>query len=180
MQTKTRKLVMIALLAALLAVLSPFTIPIGPIPFSLALFAVFLTGALLPPLAAVAAVGVYVLLGLVGLPVFSGFGAGPQVLLGPTGGYLAGYFLIAAATALGRRFSQRLLVQLGLALLGALSCYLLGTLWFMTVTGVTFMEGLWMCVFPFILPDAVKAMLALLLAKALEHRMNNTIKRDNT
>lgn len=170
-KTKTHTLVMTALMAALLAVLSPFTIPIGPIPFSLALFAVFLTGAMLPPMPALAAVGVYVLLGVVGLPVFSGFGAGPGVLLGPTGGYLAGYFLIALGTSLGRAHFQNYAVQLGLALAGMLGCYLLGTLWFMAVTGSSFLRGLAVCVAPFALPDCAKAALALGLARLLDKRL---------
>lgn len=170
-KTKTQTLVMTALMAALLAVLSPFTIPIGPIPFSLALFAVFFTGAMLPSLPALAAVGVYILLGVVGLPVFSGFGAGPGVLLGPTGGYLAGYFFIALATSLGRARFQSYGVQLLLALAGMAACYLLGTLWFMVVTGSTFLRGLAVCVVPFALPDCAKAALALALARLLDKRL---------
>lgn len=170
-KTKTQTLVMTALMAALLAVLSPFTIPIGPIPFSLALFAVFFTGAMLPPLPALASVGVYVLLGVVGLPVFSGFGAGPGVLVGPTGGYLVGYFIIAFATSLGRAKFRNYGLQLTLALAGMAGCYLLGTLWFMVVMDTTFVRGLAVCVVPFILPDCAKAALALALARVLDKRL---------
>ncbi|MDL2293661.1 biotin transporter BioY [Ruminococcaceae bacterium OttesenSCG-928-D13] len=171
LKTKTQTLVMTAMMAALLAVLSPFTLPLGPVPFTLALFAVFLTGALLPPLPAVAAVAVYTLLGLAGMPVFSGFRAGPQVLLGPTGGYLAGYFLIALATALAVRRTTNYAIRLAAALGGLAACYLLGTLWYVVSTGAGFLSGLMVCVAPFALWDALKAVLALVLARALERRM---------
>ncbi len=107
MQTKLQKMVFAALLAALLAVLSPFVIPVGLVPITLATFVVFLTGALLPPLYAVASIGVYLLIGLVGLPVFSGFVGGPGVLFGPTGGFLIGYFCLAGAVSLAVKLSQK-------------------------------------------------------------------------
>ncbi|MFV0412405.1 MAG: biotin transporter BioY, partial [Oscillospiraceae bacterium] len=90
-KSKTGQMVFAALMAALIAVLAQIMVPIGPVPFSMAIFGVFFAGAMLPPLAASASIAVYLLLGIVGLPVFTGFKGGPQVLLGPTGGYLAGY-----------------------------------------------------------------------------------------
>lgn len=171
-KSRTRTLVMTALMAALMAVVSPFTIPVGPIPITLGTFAVFFTGAMLPPAAAMASLGTYILLGAVGLPVFSGFRAGPQVLAGPTGGYLVGYFLVALAVALVVRRTNRFWVQLAAAMGGMCACYLLGTLWYMVVAGASFWSGLVLCVFPFIIPDVVKAAAALALARALRSRLN--------
>lgn len=170
-KTKTHTLVLTALLAALLALLSPLTLPVGPVPVTLALFAVFFAGALLPPAAAMAGVGVYICLGAVGLPVFSGFRSGPQVLAGPTGGYIAGYFLIVLALSLAARRSQKRLVLLAAGLAGLAGCYLLGTLWFTLVTGAGFLGGLSVCVLPFVLPDLIKLAAALLLAAAVRRRL---------
>lgn len=170
-KSKTYTLVLTGVMAALIAVLSPFTIPLGPIPFSLAVFAVYLAGAMLPPLPALAAVLVYLLLGVAGMPVFSGFQAGPQVLLGPTGGYLAGYFLLALAASLAVGASPKFPLRLAGALAGLVVFYLLGTLWYVFVTGAGFLSGLLVCVAPFVVWDCLKAVLALGLAAALQKRM---------
>ena len=96
----TKDLVLTALFAALTAVLAQIQLPIGPVPFNLAVFGAFLAGMLLEPAWAAASMGVYMLLGAVGIPVFAGFMGGPAVLLGKTGGYVIGYIFIAMATAL--------------------------------------------------------------------------------
>ncbi|MDL2254267.1 biotin transporter BioY [Ruminococcaceae bacterium OttesenSCG-928-I18] len=144
-------------------------VPIGPVPFTLAILGVAFLGAMLPPPWAAGSLGAYLLLGLCGLPVFAGFNAGPGVLLGPTGGYLAGYFLLALAVSLARK--KPLPLQWLAAAAGMSGCYLLGTLWYTLVTGATFLSGLVLCVVPFVLPDALKITLALLLARALQRRM---------
>lgn len=173
MQTKTRTLVMCALMAAVLCVLSPIPIPIGPVPFTLGIFAVFLTGAMLPPMGALACVAVYVALGMVGLPVFSSFQAGPQVLVGPTGGYIVGYFIIVLFTSLAVRRTRRMGPQLAAGIAGLSLCYVLGTLWYMVAVGTTFAAGLAVCVVPFVLPDILKGVLALWLAKVLRRRIRS-------
>ncbi len=168
---KMRKLVQAAIVCALLCVLAQVVLPIGPVPFSMAVFGVALAGALLPPLWAMACIGSYLALGLCGLPVFAGFGAGPGVLLGPTGGYLAGYFVLALALSLAAKAKLALPLQALCAVAGLLGCYLLGTLWFMVAAGSTFWNGLVLCVLPFVLPDLGKLALALLLARALQRRL---------
>ena len=92
------QMVQIALFSGILCIVAPFTIPVpmSPVPLSLATFVVYLAGALLGAKQGTAGVLVYLLLGAVGLPVFSGFSGGIGVLFGPTGGYLMGYLLCAA------------------------------------------------------------------------------------
>lgn len=170
-KNKTRTMAVTALMAALMAVISPFIIPVGAIPFSLAVFAVFLSGAMLPPLSAVVSVAVYVMLGLVGLPVFSGFRGGPQVLAGATGGYIAGYFFLALATALGAKLFKSFAARFACALAGLAVMYFLGTLWYSYITGASFVSGLMVCVVPFIIPDIIKGVLALGLAHAVQKRI---------
>lgn len=170
-KSKTQTLVMTALFAALLCVLSPMAIPIGPIPFTLGIFAVYLVGAMLPFPAGLASLAVYILIGVCGLPVFSGFRGGPQVLVGATGGYIVGYFFIVAATSLTAKFSKRYWVRLLGGLGGMVVCYAIGTLWYAFITGASFLSGLAVCVVPFVIPDIIKAALAIGLAQALANKL---------
>jgi biotin transport system substrate-specific component len=97
---KIRNMVFTAVFAAVLCVVSPLTIPIGPIPLSLATFAIYLAASTLDWKYGTLSVVVYVALGLVGLPVFSRFEGGIQKLVGPSGGFIAGYILMALAAGL--------------------------------------------------------------------------------
>ena len=87
---KTKDLTLTAVMAALICIAGPLTIAIGPVPLSLATFAVYLAGAVLGPKRGTAAVALYLVIGIVGVPVFSGFTGGFQQLAGVTGGSLIG------------------------------------------------------------------------------------------
>ena len=156
----TQRLTLSALLCALCAVLSQILIPLPPVPISLSLLGVHLSGALLGRRWAAAAVGCYVLLGAVGVPVFAGFSGGVSVLLGPTGGFLFGYILCAWIVGrIARRSSSRRVLLLAMAA-GTLACYALGTAWFSFVSGTNLAGSLSACVLPFIPGDALKILLA--------------------
>ncbi len=94
----TGALAAVALMAAVLTLCAWITIPLGPVPFTMQNFGIFAALGLLGGRRGSLTVAVYLLLGLVGLPVFSGFGAGPGALLGPTGGFLLGFLLCALVT----------------------------------------------------------------------------------
>lgn len=167
----TKDLVLTALFAALTAVLAQIQLPIGPVPFNLAVFGAFLAGMLLEPAWAAASMGVYMLLGAVGIPVFAGFMGGPAVLLGKTGGYVIGYIFIALTTALAVKRSGKLPVIGAAMLAGLLVCYGFGTAWFMAVTGADLVSALGWCVLPFIVPDVCKGVLACVLGRLLAGRL---------
>ena len=167
----TKDLVLTALFAALTAVLAQIQLPIGPVPFNLAVFGAFLAGMLLEPAWAAASMGVYMLLGAVGIPVFAGFMGGPAVLLGKTGGYVIGYIFIALATALAVKRSGKLPVIGAAMLAGLLVCYGFGTALFMAVTGADLVSALGWCVLPFIVPDVCKGVLACVLGRLLAGRL---------
>ena len=165
---KVKDMTYIAIFAALMAICAWISIP-APVPFTLQTFAVFAAVGMLGGKRGTIAVAVYILLGAVGLPVFSGFAGGPGALLGMTGGYIVG-FLAAALVMWGvTRILGNGVWPLGLAmLLGLLACYALGTVWFMDVYirtkgAITLLTVLSKCVFPFVLPDLVKIGLALLV-----------------
>ncbi len=171
-----RDLCQIAIGAALIAVCSWLSIPFT-VPFTLQSFAVCLIAALLGLRRGPLAVLIYLLLGAAGLPVFSGFRAGLGTLLGATGGYLVGFLLAALAVGFATdRFSGRALpLALGM-LFGMLLCYICGTAWFVSIYSrgsgsIGVLGALNLCVFPFLLPDALKCALALFLALRLRNHI---------
>jgi len=109
----------------------------------------------LPAGRAFASVGVYVLVGALGVPVFSGFQGGAGCLFGPTGGYIWSYLIVAPLVSLGSK--GKLPVKLAFSMASIIVCYAMGTLQYMLVTGT---ESLWgalvMCVFPFVIFDIIK------------------------
>ncbi|MEG1744447.1 MAG: biotin transporter BioY [Ruthenibacterium sp.] len=170
-QKTTRNLVLCALFAALTAVLAQIQLPIGPVPFNLAVLGAFMAGMLLSPAWAACSMGVYLALGVIGVPVFAGFMGGPAVLFGKTGGYVLGYIAIALCTALALKLTdQAWLIALAMAG-GLVICYVLGTAWFMAVTGADLASSLAWCVLPFVLPDLAKVVCAYLLGKLLQVRL---------
>ncbi len=167
-----RDLCYVAIGAALTAVCSWLSIPFT-VPFTLQSFAVCLIAALLGLRRGLLSVMVYLLLGVVGLPVFAGFKAGFGTLLGATGGFLFGFLFVALTVGFASDRSPGRTLPLALAmLLGMLLCYVCGTVWFMIVYSrgsgaVGVLAALNLCVFPFLLPDALKCALALLISLRL-------------
>ena len=167
-----RNLVYVALGAALITVCSWISIPMT-IPFTLQTFAVCLIAALLGWRNGLEAVVVYILLGAVGLPVFSGFKGGIGALLGMTGGYIVGFLFTALVVGLAADRLGRKIPALAVSMvLGILLCYAFGTVWFVRVYTagkgpITFLSALGMCVFPYLIPDAVKIALAVFLTGRL-------------
>ena len=165
----TQRIVLAALFAALMAVCSQIQIPLPMVPINLALFAVHLCGALLGAKWGALSISAYVLLGLVGAPVYAGFASGPAALFGKTGGYILGYILSAFLVGLLSRRIGFTFKGLCLSMLvGVVACYAFGTVWFMAVTGLNLMTSLAYCVIPFLPGDAVKIALAALLALRLK------------
>lgn len=156
-QKSVEEMALCAFFAALTAVLSQVSIPLQPVPVNLATFSVCLAGGVLGAGSAAASQAIYVLLGLVGLPVFAGMAGGAGVLAGPTGGYLIGY--IAAAWMIGFLCGKagcgaaRTVLSM---FFGSVLCYVLGTAWFMVSTKSSLGAALGLCVLPFLIGDALK------------------------
>ncbi len=162
---KTKNLVLCAVFAAILAVLAVITVPIGPVPVTLGVLGVMLTAVVLGPKKGAVSVLIYLLIGSVGLPVFSGFKGGFAVLLGPTGGYAWSYILMAlliGALTVKLPENQKLamLKIFAACILGVVICYAAGTVQFMAVQKTTLTQSLAMCVIPFIPFDIAKAVIA--------------------
>lgn len=174
---ETIDLAYMALGAVLIALCSWISIP-AVVPFTMQTFAVFLVLLILGGRRGTMTIVVYVLLGAVGLPVFSQFGAGIGVLLGSTGGYILGFIFMGltyrlVTGAAGRSRSGKVRWTEAAALvLGLLVLYAFGTAWYMfmyarTQGGAGLMSVLLLCVIPFVIPDLIKLALALALARRL-------------
>lgn len=175
-----KPLVMTAMMAAVLCILGPLSIPIGPVPLSLTLVGVYLCAYTLGSRRGTLAVFLYVLLGAVGLPVFSGFAGGPAKLFGPTGGYIVGFILTAFICGYFIEMSERLhsnikVASLALQLVGMLiglaACYALGTIWFSIQAHVTIAEALGTCVIPFVAFDLIKIALGMALGLTIKRAL---------
>ena len=169
----TKDMILIGMFAVLMAISVWITIP-GPVPFTLQTFGVFATIGILGGKRGTIAVIVYILMGLVGLPVFAGFAGGPGVIIGMTGGYIVGFVASALVMwGMEKAFGRNKKVLILSMFAGLLVCYAFGTAWFMlTYTRTTGPIGLGavlsMCVIPFIIPDCIKIAIAYYLTNRLE------------
>ena len=168
----TYQMAVTALMAAVMCVLGPLTVPIGAVPISLANFVICLTAWLLGPKFGTLSVAVYLCIGLIGVPVFSGYGAGLAKLAGPTGGYLVGYLLLALIGGLFIEKSNGNPVVSGIGLvLGDAVCYVLGTAWFVFQMQCELGYALSVCVYPFIALDLAKIVVSCVVGALLRKRL---------
>lgn len=171
-KNKTYDMVYIAVFSVLIAICSWISIP-TVVPFTLQTFAVFLSVAILGGKRGTLAVLMYILMGAIGIPVFSGFTGGLGIITGTTGGYIIGFIFAALLMwAMEKALGKKTWVLALSMVLGLIVLYAFGTVWFMAVyaknTGaVGLATVLGWCVIPFIIPDLIKIALALLLSKRL-------------
>ncbi len=168
----TTDISLIALSAAFMAVCSWISVP-ASVPFTMQTFAVFTTTGVLGGRRGTYSVLLYLLLGIAGLPVFAGFAGGVGHLFGATGGYIIGFLFSALVMwltekTMGKNFKVLVLSMAA----GLLVCYIFGTAWFVTLYtrdsgGVSVLTALGWCVFPYIIPDALKIALAAWLTRRL-------------
>jgi len=169
MQLKTKGMILCALFAALTGVggLIAIPLPFTPVPITLQTFFTFLAGALLGKYLGALSQLIYLLLGVVGLPVFAKGSSGIGVLLGPTGGYLVGF--IPAAFLVGYLLERREKPPFGLIFLamvvGLVAMYLPGVGWLMWVTRMNLVKALLLGVLPFLPGDAVKILVGGFIVK---------------
>ncbi len=188
-----KNMAFISVMAALICVAAPFTVPMpGSVPISLATFAIYLAGGLLGAKKGTLAVLIYVLLGAVGLPVFSGGTGGFGKLFGVTGGYIVGYIPCVLLTGIfvdlffrrnmlkksAGKGIRRVIGWVGAVwavpagmVLGTAALYAFGTVWFMIARGAAFEVAMASCVIPFLPGDAIKIVCASAISVALRDRL---------
>ena len=172
--TPTEKLSRVALAAAVICVLGPLSVPIpvSPVPLSLTHLGIYLAAFTTDRKDAAGAVLIYLLLGAMGLPVFSGFSGGFAKLAGPTGGYLLGFVILAfvVAYSVERYDGRRGPVALAM-LAGNLAVYAFGTAWLAVSAHLSFGQALTMGVAPYVIFDVIKAAVALAVCPVIRSRL---------
>ncbi len=181
-----RAAVLCGLFAAFTAVFSQISLPIGPVPISCSLIAVYLAGLFLPVKTAALSQLVYLLLGIVGVPVFAGFQSGAARLAGPTGGYLLVYPVIALILSLAMVIYDKKLARkplaaraayiVGAMLVSLIVCYAAGTAWFTVFSGSTFQKALSLTVVPFLAGDIAKIVLCTVITLSARERLQKLAK----
>lgn len=181
-----RAAVLCGLFAAFTAVFSQISLPIGPVPISCSLIAVYLAGLFLPVKTAALSQLVYLLLGIIGVPVFAGFQSGAARLAGPTGGYLLVYPVMALILSLAMVIYDKKLARKPLAaraayivsamLVSLIVCYAAGTAWFTVFSGSSFQKALSLTVVPFITGDIAKIVLCTVVTLSARERLKKAVK----
>ena len=178
-KNKTYSIVLIAVSAALITICSWISITVGPVPFTLQTMAIFAVLMTIGGARGSVAVIIYLLLGLVGVPVFAGFKGGPASFLGPTGGFLVGFAVASLVwllieKLLRDKMSSSMVKRILYGVINAVICevvmYTIGVIWFIVVYGqqtgpIGLGAVLSMCVVPFIIPDIVKIAAAVVIGE---------------
>ena len=180
----TRRLTLCAVMAAVMCIIAPISIPVGPISITGGTFTIYLTAYLLGGMLGAVSTVVYLLVGFVGLPVFSNYMGGASRLAGPTGGYLVGYLpmmllagCIVELTLLhfGGKGKPGQVIALALQFLGMVLAtavlYAFGTAWYCLQAGVDLQKALAACVFPFIPFDLLKIAASLAVGVPVRRRL---------
>lgn len=165
---KLHTMMNLSMLISILCIIGPIVIPlpISPIPISLTTLGLYLGIHILGYKQATIATLIYIILGFIGLPIFSGYTGGPHTLLGPTGGYIIGYIPMTYITGL-------ILPLTVLAYpLGLLSCYLLGTLWLSYITHIPYQTAIFIGVLPYLLVDILKIIIAHIVFPKISRILN--------
>lgn len=169
-----KSICLVGVFTALMCVLSPLSIPLDPVSITLATLVIYIIGATFDYKIAVLPVVLYLLLGMAGLPVFSKFQGGIQVLFGPTGGYLFGYipcvFLISLLIS---KFPNKKWLYPIAMIIGTVVLYAFGTLWFVLYLKYDIYKALLVCVVPFLPGDTFKIAVACLIGIRLSPLAKN-------
>ena len=171
------KIVRSGVFAAMISISSFIVVPIGPVPVSASLLAVMLCSVILSPFESFCASLVYIIMGAVGLPVFSGGSGGIGVLFGYTGGYIWSYPLLSIVISLFSQFKRKrkiinYVITFCGCLIGMIISYTLGTAQYMLVTGNNILSALFTCVLPFLFIDLIKSIIAVSIGIPFKKRLN--------
>jgi len=178
MKVRTKDITLIALFVAITIILSQIVVPVAPVPISLSMIAIYLSGALLGWKRGGITQIIYLLIGAVGLPVFASAKGGIPVLFGPTGGYIFGYVVatIIIGFIIEKARAMNVYVIIGAMTAGLISCYLLGTIWLGFITEIGFVKALFVGVIPFIPGDILKIVVSTLIVQKLNKGYSSIIE----
>ena len=170
-RVSTRSIVITGMFAAVIAVLAQVALPMpSGVPVTLQTLAIALTGVVLGAKLGMAAAGVYILLGAVGVPVFSGFAGGLGILFGKSGGFIWGFLFLALLCGLGCQIKNKV-VGWGLGIVGLAVCHLLGIFQFMVLMKMGFAESALLVSVPFLIKDVVSVAFAFVLGLQIRKQL---------
>lgn len=167
----TKNMVTCGLMAAILCIIAPLSIPLpgNLVPISLTNFILYLTAYVLDMKYSTVTYMVYLLIGIVGLPVFSNYGSGFAKVAGPTGGYLLGFIFIPLICGyINNKFEGKIYMSVIGMIMGLFFSYLLGTLWFSYQQSMSISASLSLCVYPFLIGDTIKIIAAAIIGPVLK------------
>ena len=170
-KSKSYSIVLMGLFVAIMAVCAWVSIPMVPIPITLQTMGVFITASILGAKKGTLSIIIYILLGAIGLPVFSNFTGGLGIILSPTGGFILCFIFTTIITGfILEHFKCSILTNIIAMTSGLVACYLIGTIWYCVYAGVDVLTSLLVCVVPFLFGDAVKiGVSAILTTKLKKH-----------
>lgn len=160
-KTNVKDLIIASEFAVLIAIMAQINVSIGPVPFTGQTLVVAITATILPTRISTRSVGIYLLLGSIGLPVFAGGHAGIHILLGPTGGFLLAFFLQAATTSsLLTTFCHNYKTAFIANTIGTLLTLVIGSIWLKVYTHLSWNHAFQAGFYPFFIQEMIKACLA--------------------
>lgn len=167
-----KNLTLRAILAAVICIIAPLSIPVGAVPVTAATLIIFVVSACTDIRFSVPAVLLYVFLGAFGLPVFSGFSGGLQILSGATGGFIVGYIPCSAVISLMcSRYPRKKSIYPLSMMLGTAICYFFGILWFFRISGISVLSAGGAVILPFIVGDVIKIAVASAVSIPLRNKL---------
>lgn len=173
-KNSVQDIVFIGLITAITCIAAPFSIPIpfSPVPISLTNLVIYFSIILIGLRKGTVSYLVYLFIGLIGLPVFSGFSGGLSKIAGPTGGYLIGFIFMAIISGyFVEKFSGKLYMYVVGMVLGTIVDYAFGTIWLSYQLNLSFVQGLFMGVIPYIIGDIIKIIIAVSVAPVIKKRI---------
>jgi len=171
MITSTKTIVQVGMFAAIIVVLAQIAIPMPVgVPVTLQTFAIALCGYVLGKKNGVLSTGIYILMGVLGLPVFANFRGGIGVVFGMTGGFIWGFLVLAFLSGLHTQFKSKS-IGIALGLIGLVICHVLGVIQFSVVTSTPLLKALFLVSVPYLIKDVISIVVAYFVASAVRNRL---------
>lgn len=176
MNNKIKRIVIISIFTALQCIISPISIYVGPVPFSLSLFIILVNSSLFNKFVGFFITLLYILLGIFGLPIFAGGMGGIGVITGPTGGFIIGYLVCSLVISLLTNLNNKSnILMLFSYILGILLCYTFGLVHYMNEMNVELIDAIIVCVYPFIVFDSIKIIISFIIVVILKNKLKSLI-----
>ncbi|MGL6104991.1 biotin transporter BioY [Romboutsia sp.] len=178
MKMSTKELIICGLFASITSILAQISIPLPftTVPLTMQVFAVALCGLILGPKLGFISQVIYILIGAIGMPVFAQMSGGISSIIGRTGGFILSFPIVALVVGyFSKKYSSLPMIVVGM-ILGLITSYTIGTLQFTLIMKVSFIEGLTLCVIPFVLVDLMKIGLATIIGVSVSKRVGMGMK----